>query len=178
MGARALAACHGDTACKGNEAEELQPAWDSCRDPTVTVSADRLRLSWTGPSVAEGLRVASRDMLDSPAITVQRVSTDSGLLGLLLQGGVACILLFERMQATQGTQRFAALRVSTPRGCCAESRYFGCAGRSAKVAVEGMSVDALLDDAGEFRILQLVPPPPDRPGAARQDFLLCSRGSV
>jgi len=71
-------------------------AWIPVGTPTVTVSADRLRLSWTGPSVAEGLRVASRDTPDSPAITVRRVSTDSGLLGLLLQGGVACILFFER----------------------------------------------------------------------------------
>ncbi len=34
--------------------------------------------------------------------------------------------------------------------------------------VEGASVDAMLDAAGEFRVLTLLPPSPNKPGAPRR----------
>jgi hypothetical protein len=92
----------------------------------VPVTADRLRVSWLGPMFVEGLQVAPRDKPETPAVSAQRVSSDNGLLGLLLQG------------------------------------------QSAKVSIEGLSIDALLDDRGDFRILQLLSPSPNRPVKRRR----------
>jgi hypothetical protein len=40
------------------------------------------------------------------------------------------------------------------------------AGQPANISVKGLTLDGMLDDAGNFHILQLLPSPDSKPGAA------------
>jgi hypothetical protein len=39
------------------------------------------------------------------------------------------------------------------------------AGQPARISIKGLNLDGMLDDRGEFRILQLLPKPAGKPGA-------------
>lgn len=121
----------------------------------VEVTAERIELSWAGPSAVHGLRVASRVTPEQSAVSVSRMQSDTGLLSLLLGECLQCsvqpsllihAIAFERVHAV--------LKAGLLRSI----------GRQAKLSIEGLSLDAMLDETGEFRILQLLPRAPSKPG--------------
>jgi hypothetical protein len=114
---------------------------------------DRIQLGWTGEAAVAGVQLSARDSAGQPAVSAQSVTWDGGLLSLLrgeLVRIAAAVNAYSEYVEVCAKCSPKLTMLSAAHLCCS-------AGQPAQISIKGLTLDGMLDDTGEFRILQLLP---------------------